>query len=204
MYLTRLTLDPRSVEARRDLGDPYEMHRTLTRAFVPDAKAKPLRYLWRLEPVGNSWTPPVVLVQSAAKANWNNLSTLPNYLNCPAETKEVDYGGLIIENGCFRFRLLANPTVTREGKRYGLVGESEQLAWLARQGDKHGFEIEAAVVSASDVLDSSRAVRHIIIQRARFEGVLRSHNAKSLKQAVITGIGPAKAFGCGLLSLARR
>ncbi|MDT1028372.1 type I-E CRISPR-associated protein Cas6/Cse3/CasE, partial [Pseudomonas paraeruginosa] len=28
MYLTRLTLDPRSAQARRDLGDAYEMHRT--------------------------------------------------------------------------------------------------------------------------------------------------------------------------------
>ncbi|MGH9440620.1 MAG: type I-E CRISPR-associated protein Cas6/Cse3/CasE, partial [Terriglobia bacterium] len=30
MFLTKLTLDPRSRDARRDLSDPYEMHRTLT------------------------------------------------------------------------------------------------------------------------------------------------------------------------------
>ena len=27
MYLTRLRLDPRSAQARRDLADPYEMNR---------------------------------------------------------------------------------------------------------------------------------------------------------------------------------
>lgn len=204
MFLTRLTLDPRSRDARRDLSDPYEMHRTLTRAFAAAAETKPPRFLWRLEPTGNSWAHPVILVQSTAKPDWNDNNFLPNYLSRVAEIKEVSYETMIVENRRFRFRLLANPTVTRKGKRYGLAGESEQLAWFARQGEKHGFEIEAVIVSASDVLDSSREGRHIIIQRVRFEGVIRSHNAKSLKQAVVGGIGPAKAFGCGLLSLARR
>ncbi len=36
MYLSKLTLDPRHPQARRDLGDAYEMHRTLARAFAPD------------------------------------------------------------------------------------------------------------------------------------------------------------------------
>lgn len=59
----------------------------------------------------------------------------------------------------YRFRLFANPTVTRQGKRYGLVGEEQQLAWLARQGERHGFVVEAALVTFSEVL-GSRKGRH--------------------------------------------
>ena len=50
MYLSRLTLDPRQPQARRDLGDAYDMHRTLTRAFALDATTLPPRFLWRLDP----------------------------------------------------------------------------------------------------------------------------------------------------------
>ena len=50
MYLSKLTLDPRHLGARRDLADAYEMHRTLARAFAPDESSAPARFLWRLEP----------------------------------------------------------------------------------------------------------------------------------------------------------
>ncbi len=51
MYLTRLTPDPRSAQARRDPGDAYEMHRTLSRVFA-DEQAPASRFLWRLEASG--------------------------------------------------------------------------------------------------------------------------------------------------------
>ena len=80
MYLTRLTLDPRSAQARRDLADAYEMHRTLARAFVTDEHSSPVRFLWRLEAGSNAWASPVVLVQSAQVGDWSALQVLPNYL----------------------------------------------------------------------------------------------------------------------------
>ena len=36
MYLSRLILNPRSRQVRNELADPYEMHRTVCKAF-PDA-----------------------------------------------------------------------------------------------------------------------------------------------------------------------
>lgn len=74
----------------------------------------------------------------------------------------------------YRFRLFANPTVTRQGKRYGLVGEEQQLAWLARQGERHGFVVEAALVTFSEVLGSRKRQTRISVLRAAFEGVCGS------------------------------
>lgn len=204
MYLTRLTLDPRSAQARRDLADAYDMHRTLVRAFVAGEQGTPTRFLWRLEPGANPWASPTVLVQSSESGNWDALQALPGYLQRPAESKGLDLSELVQPQQQYRFRLLANPTVSRAGKRYGLPGEAEQLAWLQRQGERHGFDVKSALVSASDVLDSQRKdSASIMVQRACFEGLLQVSRADDLRLALVNGIGPAKAFGCGLLSMAR-
>ena len=203
MYLTRLRLEPRSAQARRDLSDAYQMHKSLARAFTTDEASKPERFLWRIETIGHDWSNPVVLVQSNYAADWNALEMRPQYLKQPAETKTVEPGQLIQTQANYRFRLLANPTVTRDGKRYGLASEDEQLAWLARQGEKHGFDLRAAWVSSSDVAKMPKANMSMQIQRAWFEGVLHVRQSDLLIQAFAAGMGPAKAFGCGLLSLAR-
>lgn len=200
MHLTRLSLDPRSAQARRDLADAYDMHRTLSRVFAQDDVHAPPRFLWRFEPHG-AWSDPVVLVQSAHAAEWARLDAMGGYLKKSAETKAVPLDRLLQHVARYRFRLLANPTVTREGKRYGLAAEDAQLAWLARQGLRCGFEVQAAVVSASDVLTSNKGGRSISLQRACFEGVLQVTDVDKVAGVLQEGIGPGKAFGCGLLSL---
>ena len=41
----------------------------------------------------------------------------------------------------FRFRLRANPTVNRQGKRLGLLRLEEQEKWIVRKGEQHGFSL---------------------------------------------------------------
>lgn len=202
MQLTRLCLDPRSAQARRDIADPYDMHRTLVRAFVSDDRQQPPRFLWRIEPAG-AWSDPVVLVQSSRAANWSVLEGLPGYFKHSAESKTIQLEQLLSPDARYRFRLLANPTVTREGKRYGLASGEAQHAWLIRQGTRLGFEVEAALVTSSDVLHSRKSNTQISLQRVCFEGILNVVDADAIAAALQAGIGPGKAFGCGLLSLAR-
>ena len=202
MYLTRLRLDPRSALARRDLADPYEMHRSLVRAFVRDAEQTPPRFLWRAEPTA-AWSSPELLVQSAEPGDWSVLAGQPNYFKGEAETREWAPEAWVREHECFRFRLFANPTVTRDGKRLGLMGEEAQLAWLVRQGERLGFGVEAALVTGSEMLKSRKGDSRISLLRACFDGRLRVRDAEALAAALHAGIGPGKAFGCGLLSLGR-
>lgn len=204
MYLTRLRLDPRSAQARRDLADPYEMHRTLVRPFVRDAQQTPPRILWRAEPTA-AWSAPEVLVQSEQEADWGLLLQLPGYLQSerPWETKVITPEDWLQPECCYRFRLFANPTVTRDGKRLGLVTEEAQLAWLARQGGRYGFAVEAALVTGSEQLHSRKQDSRISVLQACFEGRLRVLDCAQLADALRRGIGPGKAFGCGLLSLGR-
>jgi CRISPR system Cascade subunit CasE len=58
-------------------------------------------------------------------------------------------------------------------------------------------------VSASDQVRSRRGAEQVSLSRVCFEGVLEVRDAGLLAGALAAGIGPGKAFGCGLLSLAR-
>lgn len=205
MYLSKLTLDPRHSQARRDLADAYEMHRTLARAYAPDADTPPQRFLWRLERSNDSQLSNVVLVQSAHPANWSLLEAIPGYAETIQPNKPVDLEKLIQPQRRYRFRLLANPTVTRQGKRLGLIREEEQFAWLGRQGERGGFTVLGCVRGAEDRLQvkQGKTGHRITVQTALFEGVLQAENVALLRASLLGGLGHAKALGLGLLSLAR-
>lgn len=200
MHLARLTLDLRNAAARRDLADAYDMHRSLVRAFVQDADQRPPRFLWRVEPE-SVWREPVLLVQSLVEPDWSAISST-GYLKRPPETKTVDPQALIETDRLYRFRLFANPTITQQGKRYGLRTEDEQTGWLERKAAKCGFAVETGLVTSSDVVHLRGD--NICLQQACFEGVLRAKDANALQNALVQGVGSGKAFGFGLLSLSPR
>jgi CRISPR system Cascade subunit CasE len=205
MYLSKLTLDPRNAQARRDLADAYEMHRTLVRVFARDEETPPDRFLWRLERRADSQPSCVVLVQSSQAGDWTVLNSIPGYVVQVQPNKAVDLEMLIQSGVHYHFRLLANPTVTREGKRYGLTREEDQLAWIARQGERNGFSVLGCERGADERLQvrQGRSGNRITLHTAMFDGVLQVKSAELLRQAVLNGLGHGKALGLGLLSLGR-
>lgn len=205
MYLSKLTLDPGHPQARRDLADPYEMHRTLARAYALDVETPPNRFLWRLECRADGQPSSVVLVQSAHPANWSSLAALRGYAEDIEPDKQVDLDRFVQPGGRYRFRLLANPTVTRGGKRMGLMREEEQRGWLIRQGERNGFAVLGCMRGASDLVRvrQGRTGNRITVQTALFEGVLEVSDVEAMRSALLNGLGHAKSLGLGLLSVAK-
>ncbi|MDH4389960.1 MAG: type I-E CRISPR-associated protein Cas6/Cse3/CasE [Aquabacterium sp.] len=204
MYLSQLKLNPTQPEARRDLGDAYQMHRTLARAFAPDAASEIPRFLWRLERERSPGEGNKVLVQAQTGARWAGLEALPGYLLAGIAEKVVDLDRLIVEGSILRFRLRANPAVKRDGKRWGLHDEQEQLDWLRRQGARVGFAVVGADMSQHERLRATqrRSGMLITVDSVQFDGQLRVLDAVALRNAVGAGLGPGKALGLGMLSLA--
>jgi CRISPR system Cascade subunit CasE len=204
MYLSRLQLNPAHPSARRDLGSAYEMHRTLARAFVCDDTHTPARFLWRLERGADTSAGATVLVQAAQSGRWAALEADLGFLLKLDADKPVPLEPFIQLGRRYRFRLLANATVTREGKRYGLHDDEELIRWLARQGQRCGFEPVSAICSGRSrvAVSQGKTGHRITIDSALFEGVLRAMDETALRRAMVAGIGPGKALGMGLLSLA--
>jgi len=206
MFLSKLVLNASHPQARRDLGSAYEMHRTLSRAFAENADTPPSRFLWRQEPSSDFLPSSTVLVQAAVPANWRELEILPGYANEILGNKNMDLFKMVQSGVRYRFRLLANPTVTRAGKRHGLTREEDQLEWLRRQGERNGFVIHGCVRGATERLQvrHGNSVRRITLNAALFEGQLEATEAELLRRALLNGLGHGKAMGLGMLSVARQ
>lgn len=201
MYLSQLTLDPGHRQARRDLANRYELHRTLCRAFDAPQEAHPL---WRLELLRPDEAPRL-LVQSRAAPDWGRLADqYPGYL-ADHRAKPLDLLDTLAVGQRLRFRLEANPTVTRDGKRHGLWREAEQLAWLDRQAARGGFVADAVVVTREErlALRKPGQPRPIVLHAVTFEGRLTVADPAPLAAALDGGLGHGKALGLGLLSLGR-
>jgi CRISPR system Cascade subunit CasE len=119
---------------------------------------------------------------------------------------------VVRQGDVLRFRLVANPTVKRDGKRHGLLREEEQLAWLARKGHTGGFTLSTGGVVVvplggrqSHRHDPQRgAVGLVTHVGVRFDGLLMVNQSELFVQTLEAGIGSAKGFGFGLLSIAPR
>jgi CRISPR system Cascade subunit CasE len=227
MYLSRLILNPRSRQARNEIADPYEMHRTVCNAF-PNGVFKQERneengtnILFRVD-LHPRTRIPTLLVQSRQKPDWSFLlAERRDYLlgesDLPLEIKNPDFTELNLklrEGQVLAFRLRANPTVKKTingegGKaRLGILEEDKQREWLENKFKFAG----AALVSVNIVneqfthgklfKEKEKALRLNFLS-VQFDGVLQVKDSTNLVNSIFTGFGSAKGLGFGLLSLAR-
>ena len=217
MYLSRLLLNPQSRQVQRETADPYNLHRSIMQAFGP--KRDQANVLHRLE-VHPRTGQIMLLVQSLAEPDWSPLAgkayLLPDDpfsgLDNPA-VKSFDLA--LLPDQTLQFRLVANPTIKkvrrdengerRNSNRVPLVHEDRQVEWLQKQANQNGFRILQLQVSQTQKQKSRQKSngRPITLYTVQFNGRLQITDTALFNQALRQGIGPAKAFGCGLLSLAR-
>ena len=210
MYLSRLILNPRNRRVQREVADLYQMHRSLMRAFPDRLEPAEERVLFRLEdhPRLNAF---VLLVQSHTFPNWSWLAEpgargylLPVDEPNPA-VKSFDLR--LTPGQVLVFRLRANPTVKRNGKRLGLYREEEQREWLLRKAEQAGFRVLAARIGGQRLVEGTihrdGTTHRLRMLSVQFDGFLEVTDPDRLWEAVCRGIGSGKALGFGLLSLAR-
>ena len=204
IYLSKLILNPASQMAQSEFNSPYEMHRTLMRGFADKREYGNVLHRLDINPYTGVTA---LLVQSTVEPNWQPLTQIGQgqYLLSPPVWKAID---LDLPNGrILQFRLTANPTKrlssgkgNKPGKRIALFKETDQLAWLHRKGTIHGFRLRNAQIShAGKQTDQQRNLTLFTVQ---FDGLLQIIDSEEFNSAMRNGIGPAKAFGCGLLSIA--
>jgi CRISPR system Cascade subunit CasE len=216
MYLSQLILNPRSRQARRELGNPYQLHRTVMSAF-PETLPENERVLYRLDthPRSNQIA---LLVQSQGKPDWSRLAErdilLPADPFYNLDNPAVKAVNLTVQPGqILRFRLRANPVKKlfkdepernlKKGQRIGLLREDDQRAWLDRKGEDGGFKVLSVNIINEGFSGGWTKEKHKLKHFAvRFDGVLQVTNPAHFLKTLNSGIGRGKGFGFGLLSLA--
>jgi len=204
MYLSKIHIPWQQAQ------NPYQLHQALWRLF-PGFEDADREFLFRVEQLQKGMGAQVLL-QSAMQPQSSEQS--------PAILALREYV-LNVQNGQrLRFRLRANPiktikdsskgSVEKKGKtftktvRVPLLHEEQQQAWLERKLQAFA-QLETLIMQPEPVLYFRKAKegRSGKIQTVMFDGVLTVTDVEAFNDQVIKGIGPAKAFGCGLLSLAR-
>lgn len=222
MYLSRIELPWAAAR------NPYDLHRQVWRLFPGEAheshdsdEAERQSFLFRVEhnPTGR---PARLLVQSRRAP----VTAAGVVLVGTREFHPQPEAGLRLA-----FLLTANPVKTivdaevgakpdklkrhaekivRRGEktprqpksRVPLIKEEEQREWLARK------LAESAMIEAANVLPHAptyfrKGNRGGKLVTVTFEGILNVSDPSRLSSLLENGIGPAKAFGCGLLLVRR-
>lgn len=226
MFISRIQLNPRRRDAWRLLGSPQRMHAAVLASFVDppvgDRDGEP-RVLWRLDKDGERYFLYVVSPDAPDFAHLAEQAGWPTTERGTVKPYDAFLGRL--ERGQrWAFRLSANPVryvPSRDGgraKRSAHVTVAQQESWLLERAERFGFRVTTTETngpegqaSIPDVAVTQRATYNfgkngspgqVTLGVAQFDGRLEVVDAGLLRTAMCTGIGSAKAYGCGLLTLA--
>lgn len=195
MYLSKVQLDWSATR------NPYEWHRALWQLF-PDRPDDARDFLFRIEQQ-QAGKGAVLLLQSVVRP----LEVAAN-ASLIAPTKVLNLSQLSAGQ-VLRFRLTANVIKTIRDQqdpekrvRVPLIQENEQEAWLARKLEGAATIDEVTLQKNAPLFFRGKNNGGKLVT-VTFDGVLTVTNPECFRNLVANGIGAAKSFGCGLLSLAR-
>lgn len=178
-------------------------------------------FLFRIDPLFGGRA--MIVVQSAKKPDWDYAFHNARYF-LAAAPQVKPFNPHFEPSQRLRFRLLANPT-----KKVGTSSKEQKLAgrkdngkrvpvpadkleeWLKCRAESEGFRVERFIsVQAGYVYmrrddesrDEEEKQKGVRLRSARYEGILEVTDAGHFRNTLIRGIGPGKAFGFGLLSVA--
>lgn len=224
--LTRMYLNPQKRAARKLLTNPQAMHAAVRAAFPPDIAQDEARVLWRMDDRRHEH---VLYIVGPEKPDATHLMEQAGWDTRPAQS--ADYTRLLdslMVGQRWRFELVANPVKSEAGKR-GTRGTvkphvtpKQQLDWLVQRSPGAGFQIpqldsdstedplfDATVIGRENLRFFRKTEQdglgkgRVSLRTARFSGYLEVTDGDKLRHTLTQGIGRARAYGCGLLTLAK-
>jgi CRISPR system Cascade subunit CasE len=229
-YLSRIWLNPLRTGTQKLLRNPQAMHATVLGGLAAQPVRE--RVLWRLEEDSPHRLQLLVLTQSSPswehlveQAGWTGADEPQTLIRDYKPVLEHLNRGRE-----FAFRLRANPvTSTRHpdkpstsqavrlagprprGARVPHRIAAHQLQWLTEHIPRWGFELAVTAEGAPDVLLIGRdrlsftkggTPHRVTLNTATYQGRLAVTDPETAREAMLNGVGPARAYGCGLITLA--
>lgn len=219
MYFSKIELrhDSEAVvrAARSVMKNGYRLHQALWQLFQGEHQQRDFLYR-RVETT--NW--PCFYIVSARP---------PNDTHDLWSIQIKDYTPHLVAGQRLAFSLCVNPIVTKkrqDGKpvRHDVVMDAKKRCsakkmkfsqaelvqdaghcWLNERAEKYGFRLQALRVDGyrQHQFSKARGERPIRFSTVDFNGVLTVTDKTQFQQTLFSGIGPAKAFGCGLLLVRR-
>jgi CRISPR system Cascade subunit CasE len=212
MHLTRIPINRNSRGGTKLLGNAQAMHAAVESCFPPEANPADGagRLLWRVDRspkhthlyiVSATKPDPRVIIE---QAGWPAADTV-GY-----DTR--DYSELLAQlrpGSQFAFRVEVNAMRSprelhgdHRSKKVPVHGDDNLIEWLTSRGDTSGATFTAVRVISNTRDDVRRESHSPILNRTTLTGTLTVTDADKFRATLTSGIGPSKAYGCGLMTLA--
>ncbi len=180
------------------LNSPYRTHQALWEAFGGGERD----FLFRTEKSIKDHSPWQIYLLSNRDPDFKRMVN-KTPLNVEGYSTK-DFNPKLQDHQELKFYLRANPTVKQNKKRHCLVLEEDLIGWIRRKGEAHGFFPESISLRNKMRYKSypkeKPPISHWGID---FEGILLIRDLSLFVEALRNGLGSAKAFGFGLLSVMR-
>lgn len=228
MFISKATLNPHRRAAKHLLASPQRLHAAVLSAFAPSeiAHTGAGRVLWRADAREHHVDLIVVspgmpdLIALVEEAGWP--------ATAPAETKDYDrFLSRVARGSQWHFRVRANPVHSvrqpgsRTSRRLGHVTAEHQAQWWMSRAGAVGLRvIDPPAVFGDPVRAGDRVSvserrtetfdrgglgsdgrQRVTLTTAVFEGHAEVVDADLVRGALINGVGRARAYGCGLMTL---
>lgn len=177
------------------LRDVYLIHQDLWKTFG-DSDLHERPFLFRIFPERESSVLKILMLSQKEVEGEKKSKTLL--------LRKKKYDPRFQQGDLLRFSLRVNPVkrLSKERCRVPLVKENDLQEWLARKMEGFASAIDASV-NGKHVFHFKKSKLFGKIVAVDFEGYFRVKDLEKLKVVLSSGIGPAKAFGCGLLLVGR-
>lgn len=228
MYLTRFRVNTQRAAARRLLSSPQMLHAAVMSSFaeVPHQGADGPRVLWRLD--RNSRAETYLYIASPTRPDLTHLVEQAGWPTT-GRWQTHPYGPFLSRLSAgdqWAFRLTANPVHTarrKDGEPTKItahIGPRHQLRWLLQRQEAAGFKVvekpsERRLVPEGDdhevIIHDRRQLafrkrgssKPVTLVTVTFDGRLEIVDPDAFRRTLTQGLGRAKAYGCGLMTLAR-
>lgn len=217
MFLSRVEINPYRRESMKAFASPEVMHAAVMGSFSSFEDKGGDRVLWRVDRLGHAV---YLLVQSQRKPDFSHIIDQFGWPEGDQHWDTLDYEEFlagITAGQIWRFRLKANPVHSvregsdcKRGKVMAHVTAEQQLDWLMERAPRCGFQIDCGSDNQPNVQIRQRDFEHfrrekkkVSVSTVTFEGVLKITDAEAFIASLRNGIGRAKAYGCGLLTIAK-
>lgn len=215
---TKVLLNPARRQGRKLLTNPQALHAAVCASFPPDVNQKDSRILWRLDQREHE---NILYIVGPEKPTAVHIVEQAGWDTRPPQSVDYDrFLGQLMRGQQWNFALVANPTksLRRPGEKRGQVvarlSAAAQLEWLHSKAESMGVNFGLVKESTAQVAgrepvyfnrkESGRKhFGRVHIVKVRFQGILEVTEPDRLRQTLVNGVGRAKGYGCGLLTLAR-
>lgn len=231
MYFSRIQLNPQRRKTREALANPQVMHAMVASSAPPGMQtSEDGRLLWRIDRDSHDIR---LYIASPCVPGLEHIVEQAGWTASPGQTTDYTrFLDRLTRGQEYAFRATLNPVkrqrvANSRGKVLPFCRETEQIDWLRSRSASWGFELPdiprefdplspgipddsaspaVKVIRADDRVfrkGSGTNRQHVTQRQVTFTGRLVVKDPLLMKRSLANGMGRGKAYGCGLMTLAR-